>query len=130
MAREQRQRTPMAVGGALRRGSAWLGRMQRGAYTWTKRYGHRRDPQSLLLIDRAAFFLKTENTIGTRHIRCSTYGHIRLKAECAVAPPPPDGSRGCVATIRRLMQGVGHTVPCNTSRQAALQARWVGWVGT
>eukprot|EP01047_Picozoa_sp_COSAG01_P116525 COSAG01_NODE_45189_length_411_cov_3.660256_1_plen_132_part_01 len=27
----------------------------------------RRDPQSLLLIDRAAFFLKTENTIGTRH---------------------------------------------------------------
>ena len=47
-----------------------------------------------------------------------------------MAPPPPDGSRGCVATIRRLMQGVGHTVPCNTSRQAALQARWVGWVGT
>jgi hypothetical protein len=35
-----------------------------------------------------------------------------------VAPPPPDGSRGCVATIRRLMQGVGHTVPCGTSRQA------------
>jgi hypothetical protein len=25
------------------------------------------DPQSLLLIDRAAFFLKNENTIGTRH---------------------------------------------------------------
>eukprot|EP01049_Picozoa_sp_SAG25_P000572 SAG25_NODE_20_length_23237_cov_58.179229_25_plen_152_part_00 len=47
-----------------------------------------------------------------------------------MAPPPPDGSRGYVATIRRLMQGVGHTVPCNTSRQAALQARWVGWVGT
>ena len=47
-----------------------------------------------------------------------------------MAPPPPDGSRGCVATIRRLMQGVGHTVPCNTSRQAALQARWMGWVGT
>jgi hypothetical protein len=42
-----------------------------------------------------------------------------------VAPPPPDGSTGCVATIRRLMQGVGHTVPCSTSRQAALQARWV-----
>jgi hypothetical protein len=39
-----------------------------------------------------------------------------------VAPPPPDGSRGCVATIRRLMQGVGHIMPCNTSRQAALQA--------
>eukprot|EP01047_Picozoa_sp_COSAG01_P018840 COSAG01_NODE_1029_length_12019_cov_560.144631_15_plen_67_part_00 len=32
-----------------------------------------------------------------------------------------------MATIRRLMQGVGHTVPCNTSRQAALQARWVGY---
>eukprot|EP01047_Picozoa_sp_COSAG01_P121369 COSAG01_NODE_50152_length_365_cov_3.842105_1_plen_54_part_01 len=42
-----------------------------------------------------------------------------------MAPPPPDGSTGCVATIRRLMQGVGHTVPCSTSRQAALQARWV-----
>jgi hypothetical protein len=47
-----------------------------------------------------------------------------------VAPPPPDGSTGCVATIRRLMQGVGHTVPCSTSRQAAMQTRWVGWLGT
>jgi hypothetical protein len=44
-----------------------------------------------------------------------------------VAPPPPHGSRGCVATIRRLMQGVGHTVPCNTSRQAA--AGSVGGLG-
>jgi hypothetical protein len=44
-----------------------------------------------------------------------------------VAPPPPDGSTGCVATIRRLMLGVGHTVPCGTARQA-LHAR-VGGLG-
>jgi hypothetical protein len=42
-----------------------------------------------------------------------------------VAPPPPDGSTGCVATIRRLMRGAGHTVPCGTARQATVQARWV-----
>ena len=53
------------------------------------------------------------------------YGHIRVKAECAVEPPPSDGFAGCVATMRRLMRGVGHTVPCGTARQAAVQAQWL-----
>jgi hypothetical protein len=40
-----------------------------------------------------------------------------------VAPPPADGSRGCVATIRRPVRGAGHIV------WHGLSASGVGWVG-
>jgi hypothetical protein len=40
-----------------------------------------------------------------------------------VAPPPADGSRGCVATIRRPVRGAGHIV------WHGLSASGVGRVG-
>jgi hypothetical protein len=39
-----------------------------------------------------------------------------------VAPPPPDGSRGCMGTMRRPVGGVGHIVSCARARQVAQTA--------
>eukprot|EP01047_Picozoa_sp_COSAG01_P008518 COSAG01_NODE_337_length_18678_cov_21.905969_5_plen_55_part_00 len=39
-----------------------------------------------------------------------------------MAPPPSDGSRGCVGTMR----GVGHNVPCSGARQLAMYNMFMG----
>eukprot|EP01047_Picozoa_sp_COSAG01_P008661 COSAG01_NODE_343_length_18564_cov_10.381099_9_plen_70_part_00 len=46
-----------------------------------------------------------------------------------MAPPPSDGSRGCVEMISRPVRGVGYIVPCGRARHLAMSAGAVGWVG-
>jgi hypothetical protein len=54
------------------------------------------------------------------------YRPVRLRLECAVALPPPDGSRGCVGTILRPVGGVGHIVPCAV-RQGSSGSAGTDW---